>query len=128
MEPPPVVQSRPVPNQIAVNKQEHLPPPGAPLAQEPIRVGGQVQSARLTYQTRPVYPSLARQARIQGTVRIEAIISRNGTVENLEVLSGHPLLNHAALDAVRQWRYQPTLLNGVAVEVITTIDINFTMR
>lgn len=102
------------------------PPPPPPAA--PIRVGGQVAAARLLNQTRPVYPPLARQARIQGTVRLEAIISKDGTIENLEVVSGHPLLIQAALSAVRTWRYQPTLLNGVPVEVITTIDVNFTMR
>jgi protein TonB len=91
-------------------------------------VGGQVAAARLLNQTRPVYPPLARQARIQGTVRLEAIINREGAIENLEVVSGHPLLIQSALNAVSQWRYQPTLLNGVPVEVITTIDVNFTMR
>ncbi len=100
----------------------------APSLQGPIRVGGQVQSARLTSQAMPVFPPLARQARIQGSVRLEAIIGKEGSIENLEVVSGHPLLLQAALDAVRRWRYQPTLLNGVAVEVITTIDVNFTMR
>jgi protein TonB len=70
---------------------------------------------------------LARQARIQGTVKLEADISKDGTIENLKVISGHPLLIQAALDAVKQWRYQPTLLNGVAVEVVTTIDVNFTL-
>jgi protein TonB len=74
-----------------------------------------------------VYPPLARQARIQGTVRLEAVINKEGHIEELSVVSGHPLLIQAALDAVSQWQYQPTLLNGVAVEVITTIDVNFTM-
>jgi len=86
-----------------------------------------VQSAKLMAQPKPVYPPLARQARIQGTVRLEAEISKDGTIENLKVISGHPLLIQAALDAVKQWRYQPTLLNGVAVEVVTTVDVNFTL-
>ena len=86
-----------------------------------------MQSARLVNQARPVYPPLARQARVQGTVRLEAVISKEGSIEELTVTSGHPLLVQAALDAVKQWRYQPTLLNGVAVEVITTIDVNFTL-
>ncbi len=105
------------------------PPPVAvaPPAPERVRVGGQVQAARLTNQARPTYPPLARQARVQGTVRLEAIINRDGVIEELKVVSGHPLLVQAALDAVRQWRYQPTMLNGVAVEVITTIDVNFTL-
>ena len=86
-----------------------------------------MQSARLVNQARPQYPPLARQARVQGTVKLEAVISKDGTIEELKVVSGHPLLVQAALDAVRQWRYQPTELNGVAVEVITTIDVNFTL-
>jgi protein TonB len=76
---------------------------------------------------KPPYPPLARQARIQGTVKLEAVISKEGTIENLTVVSGHPLLIQAALDAVKQWRYRPTMLNGVAVEVVTTIDVNFTL-
>jgi protein TonB len=108
------------------------PPPPPPVAAPPppperVRVGGQVQSARLVNQARPVYPPLARQARVQGTVRLEAVINKDGVIEELKVISGHPLLVQAALDAVQQWRYQPTLLNGVAVEVITTIDVNFTL-
>src|SRR3970040_1170970 len=99
-------------------------PPPPPPPQERIRVGGQVQSARLVNQPRPVYPPLARQARIQGTVRLEAVINKEGGIEELKVVSGHPLLIKAAQDAVLQWRYQPTMLNGVAVEVITTIDVN----
>ena len=103
------------------------PPPPPPPPQERIRVGGQVQSAKLSNQARPVYPPLARQARIQGTVKLEAVISKEGTIEELKVISGHPLLIQSALDAVKQWRYQPTMLNGVPVEVITTIDVNFTL-
>jgi len=71
----------------------------------------------------PVYPPLARQTRISGTVRLHAIISKDGSIQQLEVISGHPLLQQNALDAVRQWRYQPTLLNGEPVEVDTTIDV-----
>jgi protein TonB len=74
-----------------------------------------------------VYPPLARQARIQGTVRLQAIIAKDGTIQSLEVVSGHPLLVQSALDAVRQWRYQPTLLNGEPVEVSTTVDVIFTL-
>ena len=87
-----------------------------------------MQSAKLVNQPRPAYPPLARQARIQGTVRLEAVISKDGAIQNLEVVSGHPLLIQSALAAVQQWRYQPTLLNGAPVEVITTIDVNFTLQ
>ena len=75
-----------------------------------------------------MYPPLARQTRINGTVRLHAIIAKDGSIQQLEVISGHPLLQQSALDAVRQWRYQPTLLNGEPVEVDTTIDVIFTLN
>ena len=100
------------------------PPPPKPQAPKRIRVGGQVESARLIFQPKPEYPPLAKMARIQGTVRLDAVISKDGTIQDLKVISGHPLLVRAALDAVQRWRYQPTLLNGDAVEVATEIDVN----
>ncbi|MBM3755589.1 MAG: TonB family protein [Acidobacteria bacterium] len=109
------------------------PPPPKPVEAPkpkptgPIRVGGNVQAANLIKQIRPNYPPLAKQARIQGTVRFNAIIARDGTIQNLNVVSGHPLLVPSATDAVRQWIYKPTLLNGEAVEVATQIDVNFTL-
>jgi protein TonB len=105
------------------------PPPPPPKAATPkrIRVGGQVEAARLILQPKPEYPPLAKMARIQGTVRLEAIISKDGTIQDLKVVSGHPLLVKAALEAVQRWRYQPTLLNGEPVEVVTEIDVNFTL-
>jgi protein TonB len=102
-------------------------PPPPKEAPKRIVVGGNVQQARLIAKPTPVYPPLARQARIQGTVRLQAIIAKDGTIQSLEVVSGHPLLVQSALDAVRQWRYQPTLLNGEPVEVSTTIDVVFTL-
>lgn len=75
----------------------------------------------------PVYPPLARQARIQGTVVLRAIIAKDGSVENLELVSGHPMLVNAAMDAVMQWQYKPYVLNGAAVEVQTTINVNFSL-
>jgi protein TonB len=104
------------------------PPPPKPKQTGPLRVGGSVQAARIINRVQPVYPPLARQTRINGTVRLHAIISKDGTIQQLEVISGHPLLQQAALDAVRQWRYQPTLLNGDPVEVDTTIDVIFTLN
>jgi len=104
--------------------------PDIPEQPEPtirIRVGGYVQAARLVSQPRTPYPPLARQMRVQGTVRLEAVINMDGTVKDVRVLSGPPLLVQAALDSVSQWRYQPTLLNGEPVEVITTIELNFTL-
>jgi periplasmic protein TonB len=103
------------------------PPPPKPTTPQRIRVGGQVEQAKLIYKPTPEYPPLAKMARIQGSVKLEAIISKDGTIQDLKVLSGHPLLVKAALDAVKQWRYQPTLLNGEPVEVITEIDVNFTL-
>jgi len=110
------------------------PPPPPPVKEAPkpvvpqrIRVGGNVQQAKLIRQPKPVYPPLARQARIQGTVRFNAIIGRDGTIQNLQLVTGHPLLVPSAQDAVKQWVYQPTLLNGEPVEVITIIDVNFTL-
>lgn len=108
------------------------PPPAAPhsapppiSARQPVRVGGNVQAAKLLHQVLPVYPPLARQARISGTVRLEAVIARNGVIQSLHLTSGHPLLAQAALDAVGQWTYQPTLLNGDPVEVLTQIEVIF---
>ncbi len=92
-----------------------------------IRLGGTVQSAKLISQPRPSYPAEAKQAHIQGKVELHAIIAKDGTIESLTVISGHPLLVPAAVDAVRQWVYQPTLLNGQPVEVETQIDVNFTL-
>ncbi len=105
------------------------PPPLQPRASKatPIRVGGQVQAARLILQVKPEYPPLAKLARVQGTVRLEAVIASDGTIKDLKVVQGHPLLVKAALEAVSRWRYQPTLLNGEPVEVLTEIDVNFTL-
>lgn len=107
-----------------------LPLPPAPAQAQPpqrVRVGGSVQHAILIRQVRPRYPATALQARIQGTVILEAIIGRQGSVKNLRVISGHPLLIERALEAVRRWRYKPTLLNGVPVEVVTRITVRFNL-
>jgi protein TonB len=114
------------------------PPPPEPLAAKPpepvkkptgpLRVGGNVMSAKLIHQVKPFYPPLARNARVSGAVKLTATIGRDGAIQNLQLLSGHPLLVNAALTAVRQWRYQPTLLNGEPVEVLTQIDVNFNLQ
>lgn len=113
--------------EIMVSNGPALPPPPRPTAPVRIKQGGVVTAASILSQTRPVYPALARQARIQGSVVLHAIIGRDGRVAQLEVMSGHPLLVQAALDAVKQWLYKPTLLNGDAVEVDTTITVSFIM-
>ena len=101
------------------------PPPPPPPPQQRVRVGGNVIAANLISQVKPVYPPLAKQARIQGVVVLEAEISKEGTIDNLKVITGHPLLIQAAIDAVRQWRYKPTMLNNEPVPVVTTITVNF---
>ena len=107
------------------------PPPAvkeAPkAAPQRIRVGGNVQQANLIRKVQPVYPPLAKQARIQGVVHFTAIIGKDGTIQNLTLINGHPLLVEAARQAVSQWQYKPTLLNGEPVEVVTQIDVNFTL-
>ena len=102
-------------------------PPPPKVTPKRITVGGNVQAAHLVNRVQPTYPPLARQTRISGTVKLHAIIGKNGAVEQLQVVSGHPLLVQSALDAVRQWRYQPTLLNGEPVEVDTEIDVIFSL-
>jgi protein TonB len=86
-----------------------------------------VQQAKLISQPKPVYPPLAKQARISGVVHLAAIIGKEGTVIDLKVISGHPLLIPSALEAVQQWVYQKTLLNGEPVEISTQIDVNYTL-
>jgi protein TonB len=93
-----------------------------------VRQGGDVQEAKLISRVQPVYPPLARQTRTQGVVRFSAIIGRDGTIQNLTLISGHPLLSPAAAAAVRQWRYRPTYLNGDPVEVVTEIEVHFILN
>jgi TonB family protein len=88
------------------------PPPPPKAATQRIRVGGNVQSAKIINEVQPTYPEIAKTAHIQGTVVLHAIIGKDGTVRELQFISGPPLLMRSAMDAVRQWRYQPTLLNG----------------
>ena len=92
-----------------------------------MRVGGNVMQKSLIRKVDPVYPPLAQQASIQGVVRFTAIIAKDGHVQNLTLISGHPLLIESARQAVMQWIYRPTLLNGEPVEVVTQIDVNFTL-
>jgi periplasmic protein TonB len=92
-----------------------------------VRVSAGVQQGNLISQVKPTYPAIAKSARIQGAVVLQAEISKNGTIENLRVMSGHPMLVQSALDAVKQWRYKPYLLNGDPVPVETTITVNFTL-
>ena len=92
-----------------------------------VRVSSGVQSGLLIRKVQPTYPPLARQARIQGTVVLQAQISKTGDIENLQLVSGHPMLAPAAIEAVKQWKYKPYLLNGEPVEVETTVQVNFSL-
>jgi periplasmic protein TonB len=99
------------------------PPPPRPAA--PLRIGGNVMAAKIINQTRPIYPQIAKMAHVSGTVVLHAIIAEDGSIQQLSVISGPALLQQAALSAVRQWRYQPTTLNGQPVKVDTTISVVF---
>src|SRR5919109_2072657 len=96
-------------------------------APQRVRVSQGVTEGLLTRKVQPVYPPLAKTARIQGDVVLNAVISKNGAIENLRVMSGHPMLVTSALDAVKQWKYRPYILNGEPVEVETTITVKFTL-
>jgi protein TonB len=92
-----------------------------------LRVGGNVQAANLISQVKPQYPPEAKENRIQGTVKLEITIDKEGHVGPMSVVSGPPELIHSATDAVSQWVYKPTLLNGEPVSVLTTVDVNYTL-
>ena len=92
-----------------------------------IRLTGGVTEGLLIHKVTPIYPQMARQLHVQGSVVLQATIGRDGTIENLHVLSGHPLLVQSAIDAVRQWRYRPYLLSNEPVDVETQITVNFTL-
>lgn len=116
---PPAPPSAPAPLPPVVREQPKPAPP------QQVRVGGRVQEANLIRKVTPVYPQIAKVARVQGLVLFMAVIGRDGSIQNLQLVSGNPLLVPAAREAVAQWRYKPTLLNGDPVEVITEITVNF---
>ena len=101
------------------------PPPPPPAPREPVRAGGSIRTPVKLVHVAPQYPQIARASRVQGLVIIEATIDVSGNVQSASVLRSIPLLDQAALDAVRQWKFTPTLLNGVAVPVIMTVTVNF---
>ena len=112
-----------------------LPPPHQPkpepakqaVTPSSLRVHSDLQASKLIHQVKPPYPPLALQTRTQGVVKLNAVIAPDGSIQRLQVVMGPPLLVQAAVDAVKQWRYSPTLLNGQPVEVVTQIDVNFTL-
>ena len=103
------------------------PPPPPKAAPSRIKVGGQVQAANLLHQVLPVYPAIAKTAHVSGTVRLHAVIAKDGSIQELQYVSGPALLMRAAMDAVHEWKYRPTMLNGEPVEVDTTIDVVFSL-
>ena len=92
-----------------------------------VRVSQGVSQGLLIHQVKPTYPPLARQARIQGAVVLQAVIAKDGSIQGLHVVSGHPMLTGSAVEAVKQWRYKPYFLNGEPVEVETVVTVNFTL-
>ncbi len=93
-----------------------------------MRVGGAIKEPKKTRDVKPIYPPVAQAAKISGLVILEATISKEGDVENVKILRGIPMLNQAATDAVRQWKYTPSTLNGVPVDVIMTVTVNFQLH
>jgi protein TonB len=104
------------------------PPPPKPVKRDPIRVGGNVQESKLIRRVEPVYPELAKRARVQGKVVLVVTVDEEGNVTDIKVTSGHPLLDEAAKSAVSQWKYSPTLLNGEPVPVIATVTVIFNLK
>ena len=103
-------------------------PPPPPPPPEPVRVGGNISPPTKTKDVAPTYPPVAQSARVSGVVILEAVIGPDGRVADVTVLRSVPLLDDAAITAVRQWEYTPTLLNGVPVPVIMTVTVNFQLR
>jgi protein TonB len=104
------------------------PPPPRPVKRDPIRVGGNVQESKLIKKVEPVYPELAKRARVSGVVILQVTVDEEGSVTELKVLRGHPLLDEEAKRAVQQWKYSPTLLNGEPVPVIATVTVIFNLK
>jgi protein TonB len=104
------------------------PPPPPPPPAAPLRVGGDIKEPKKTRDVRPLYPKIAQAAKVAGVVIIEATISKEGDVKDAKVLRSIAMLDQAALDAVLQWKYTPPLLNGVPVDVIMTVTVNFQLN
>jgi protein TonB len=107
------------------------PPPRVvtpPRPQDPIRPGGNIRPPQKVHHVAPIYPPIAQSARVSGIVILEALIAEDGSVRGVKVLRSVPLLDASAMEAVRQWRFTPTLLNGVPVQVIMTVTVNFNLN
>jgi len=117
-----------VPNAALTEIARAVPPTIVkPTSPQKLRISSGVAAGMLVLHVKPQYPMLAMQARVQGTVVLQAVIGKDGTVHDLHVISGHPLLAPAAIEAVKQWRYRPYLLNNEPVEVDTQVNVNFTL-
>lgn len=131
-EPRPVRQMEPVEDIPYIPDDIVFGVPDAPPAPEPegpMRVGGRISEPRKLADARPTYPEVARRARIEGVVILEITVDRQGNVRNVDVLRGLPMgLTEAAVDAVRQWRYEPTLLDGRPIEVLIVVTVNFRLQ
>jgi TonB family protein len=127
--PAPVPLPAPAKKTAANPASEHTQPAAAnpTPAPKPLHVAADVQAANILKKVVPTYPPLAKQARIQGKVVFAAIIGRDGAIQSLQLISGHPLLAPGAMEAVKQWLYKPTMVNSQPVEVATQIEINFTL-
>ena len=108
---------------VRVETPAAIPP--APPA--PLRVGGEVTAPKPLYTPPPEYPALARQARVAGLVRLEAVVTTDGGIRSIRLIQGHPLLTAAAIAAVKGWRYTPPTLNGEPIEVIMQVDVTFAL-
>ncbi|MCC7033508.1 MAG: energy transducer TonB [Acidobacteria bacterium] len=117
-----------VPGASTIDTVMGEPPPPPPVPQVPVPVGGNIRPPTKVRDVPPVYPAIAQAARVQGIVILEATIGVDGVVQSARVLRSIPLLDDAALAAVRQWRYTPTLLNGTPVPVVMTVTVNFQLR
>ena len=104
------------------------PPPGDPDIQPPLVIGGHVEQATLIHQTKPVYPTMAKTARVEGVVVLEGIVNEQGQVENVHVVSGHPMLVDAAVKAVEKWKYRPAKLNGNVIPCPVHIEVRFMLQ
>jgi TonB family protein len=108
--------------------QQDTPPPQTAKRITRVKQGGNLTAKMLIVKVQPRYPREAREQHIQGTVRLHVIIANDGSIKQIEALDGDPVLTAAATDAVRQWKYRVTYLNGELVEVDTTVDVIFSLR
>jgi protein TonB len=124
---PGVGTSQPLLGELGTSATVLAPPPPPVTVPKIVRVGGVIREPRKLVHVAPVYPEIARLSRVQGVVTMEAVLDATGKVESVRVLSSQPLLEEAAVRAVRQWRYTPTELNGVPVPVLMTITVRFSL-